>query len=511
MDEFIQKIRNQLNGLWGNLDKGKKIKLGISSLLILISITGFIVLSTRTNYEVLYKDLSMKDVGLITNKLDEMGIKWDTPKDNENTILVPSEMKNKAKIQLATEGLPKEGYSILDAFNDSSWTMTEYEKKQRIAYAMQKEIAITITEISGIDNATVYIDIPEENAFIKDSGQATASVFVNLAGGMPLNNEKVVAIKNLVAGSFKELGVENVAIIDDSGKAYVDNDSSDTEYGLNDQLNLQQNFQIKLNASIKRFLENFYGYGNVDVRTNVKIDFNSEITNIVEFSPPIEGSDEGLIRSMEQVEEHSTGGESNDVSGVESNSDDTTDYATTNNSTEKYTNMSKIINYELNEINRQIKKMPGGIESVSAAIIINEESIADGELTDDKRKEIEELIFAVTGLETETVKVSSGKFNNNIINNIDNEFSGSDSAKSNTLYWAIGLLGLALIGSIGFNFVKKDKKSNDNINEIIPEEEEIEEIDFEKGKSGFKSQVENFVGKKPEAVAQLLRSWLNEE
>ena len=30
--------------------------------------------------------------------------------------------------------------------------------------------------------------------------------------------------------------------------------------------------------------------------------------NIVEFCPPIEGSEEGLIRSMEEIEEHMVGG-----------------------------------------------------------------------------------------------------------------------------------------------------------------------------------------------------------
>lgn len=124
----MQQIKKQLNDFWQGMDKKKKIKFGVSSLLIIVSITILIVVATRPKYELLYKNLSLKDTGQITKKLDEMNIKWKTG-DKENDILVPSDMKNKIKIELASQGLPKDGYGFIDAFNDSSWTMTDYEKK----------------------------------------------------------------------------------------------------------------------------------------------------------------------------------------------------------------------------------------------------------------------------------------------------------------------------------------------------------------------------------------------
>jgi flagellar M-ring protein FliF len=43
-------------------------------------------------------------------------------------------------------------------------------------------------------------------------------------------------------------------------------------------------------------------------------------------------------------------------------------------------------------------------------------------------------------------------------------------------------------------------------------EEAIDEIDLEgTEKSGFKKEIDKFVDKKPEAVAQLLKTWLNED
>ena len=112
------------------MDKKKRSRLVGISLFVILALTALIFGLTRTKYEVLYNNLSLKDMGQITAKLDEMGTQWKTG-DDQKSILVPAEMKNRVKIELATYGLPKEGYNYMDAFNDSNWTMTDYDKRQR--------------------------------------------------------------------------------------------------------------------------------------------------------------------------------------------------------------------------------------------------------------------------------------------------------------------------------------------------------------------------------------------
>ena len=149
VQESLQKFRLKLLEYWTSMEKKRKLSLIITSLFVLLVITALIFSLTRTKYEILYSDLNLKDMGQITAKLDEMGVAWKSDSDNKN-ILVPAESKNRVKIELATYGLPKEGYSFMDAFNDSSWTMTDYDKKQRLKHALQSELANTIAEIDGI-------------------------------------------------------------------------------------------------------------------------------------------------------------------------------------------------------------------------------------------------------------------------------------------------------------------------------------------------------------------------
>ncbi|EOC99309.1 flagellar basal-body MS-ring/collar protein FliF [Caldisalinibacter kiritimatiensis] len=516
--EVIEKIKSQLNEFWQKTDKSNKIKLGVASLLIITSISLMIYFVTKPNYEVLYANLTLEDAGVITKKLNEMGIDWTTGQSG-TTILVPAEIKNKVKYELAAEGLPKDGYSFIDAFNDSSWTMTDYDKKQRLKYALESELAKNVTDINGIESANVYIYMPDDSGFVlsDNSGQAKASVFIKLSGLNRLSSEKVNAIKNLVSGAVRGMKPEDVTITDDLGKSYNDeNNDYFGEYNLTEQLDIQQALQSKIDDSISKFLENIFGYGNVAVRSSVQINFDSELTNIREFSPPVEGSEEGLIRSMETIEEHMVNGpENGGVPGVDSNTGDIPDYGQGDDNNSKYDSAQKTINFELNEINKQIRKAPGQIESVTVAILINENSLKESQLTEEKKKEIKELIYAATGIETKQVEVSAAEFNTEIKN--EDMFREPSERNMDNQWLMIGLLaiGFVLVGTLGYMVYRRNKDRKKDVSEMLDEamnQEPIPEIDIEgKGNSEMVAQINRFVDKKPEEVAQLLKNWLNEE
>lgn len=506
MGETIQQMRNQLNEYWHEMDKSKRNKILIISAALILTIIILTIVFTRPKYEVLYEDLSLKDMAQITKKLDEMGVKWKTPdKDNSTTILVPADMKNKIKIELASYGLPKEGYSFIDAFNDSSWTMTDYDKKERMKYALQSELSSTISEIDGIDNATVYIDVKEGTGFVLEENkmETTASVFIERTDNRPLKGETVTAIKNLVAGSVN-MDPEDVKIIDSEGKLLREEDE-DEDFLLTDQFVIKQNLEQRINDSLKEFLENVFGAGNVDVRSSVKINFDSEKENIVEFAPPVEGSEEGLIRSMEQIEEHMVGGAEAGIPGEDPNVD-LEDYQMIEEGNERYSKISNTINYELNEINKEIRKAPGQVEDITVAVLINRNALIDGEFTAGLEDEITDLIYAATGLDTKQVEVRAQNF-------IKDDLESAEEKRD--INWLAIMLSIVLASAIVAFVVYR--RHQEDIDELEPEideetiiETEVQDLEFETEESKMKAQIDKLVDNKPEAVAQLLRTWLNE-
>ncbi len=506
MGETIQHMRNQLNEYWNEMDKSKRKKILIISAAIIIMIIILTIVLTRPKYEVLYEDLSLKDMAQITKKLDEMGVKWKIPdKDNNTTILVPADMKNKIKIELASYGLPNEGYSFIDAFNDSSWTMTDYDKKERMKYALQSELSSTISEIDGIENATVYIDVKEGTGFVLEENkmETTASVFIERTDNRPLKGETVTAIKNLVAGSIN-MDPENVKIIDSEGKL-LSEEHEDEDFLLTDQFVIKHNLELRINDSLREFLENVFGDGNVDVRSSVKINFDSESTSIVEFAPPIEGNDEGLIRSMEQIEEHMADAAEGGIPGVDSNVDPE-DYQMMEDGNERYSKISNTINYELNEINKEIRKAPGQVEDITVAVLINRNALIDGEFTPGLEDEIADLIYAATGLDTKQVEVKAQNFRKDDLETAE---------EKRDIKWLPIILSIILASAV-VAYVAYRRRQEDiegfepEIDEETLIETEVQDLEFETEESKMKVQIDKLVDNKPEAVAQLLRTWLNE-
>lgn len=508
MGEAIQQVKNQLDEYWQSLDKDKKKKIVIIGIIALLSIIVLTILLTRTKYEVLYRNLSLEDMGDVKSKLDELGIEYKIPDDDPTTILVPKDMKNIAKIELASEGLPQSGYSFLDAFKDSSWTMTDYDKKERMKLALQSELASTIAEIDGIEKATVYIKEKDESGFVLNEyeNETTASVFIEKSGRRPLSAQTIEAIKNLVASSVN-MNPEKVQIIDNEGNLLT-GDQSESEILMTEQFLIRSSLESRINESIKKFLENIFGPGNVDVRSSVNINFDSEKTTVVEFQPPIEGNEEGLIRSIEEVEEHISEAGAVGVPGVEENIQD---YVIAEEDGENYSRRSSIINYELNEINQEILRAPGQVEDITVAVLINRQALLDEEFNEDIRTDIENLIYAATGLDTRQVEVIARDFA--LTDTPD--LMPIDADENLYRYIALGILViLIIIAIIIYRRRKIEKEQFEELQQRMAEEraitEEVEDLDLEIEKPRLKYQIDNFVDKNPELAAQLIRAWLNE-
>lgn len=517
MADALEQMKNQLNEFWTGLENGKKTKLVISSLLIILSITAIILFTTRTTYVPLYSTaMDYKDSATVTEKLDELGISWKEG-NGFNQILVPGDQKNQIIRELAKDGFPSSGLSFSGVIENDSFTTTEEQRKWMRNQALANELANSISKMDGIADATIYLNKPEDKGFVLNNTQeATASVMIVRAMGMPISSQQILSIQTTVANAVG-MKSENVSVIDDAGNLLSSQSSSGYDFNYSDQFSVKYNLQASLDSSIDKFLETVFGYGNVDVKTSVKVNFDSEVTSITEFAPPIEGNEDGLVRSLQQIEESTANGSTGGVPGTESNTGDVTDYAQEDSSSSKYDKASKTINYELNEINRQISKSPGEIESITVAVLLNEDALTDGVLTDEKKQQITDLIYASTGLDTKNVAVSAHKFNNTGIQTYDNSQStGFNITENIPLIVGLSLAFLALGGLVGFyiNKRKKDSKKSD-LEQMIEDRtdamSDLEDIDFDSEKSQVKKQIGTFVDKKPDAVAQLLRSWLNEE
>jgi len=130
-------------------------------------------------------------------------------------IRIPRGQQNAYMAALAEAGALPETYSqILDkALEGGNVFVDPRQREQLIKAAKQKQLALIIRSIKGIQNAYVMYDTEQKRGFNRES-VTTASVSVTPVAGQPLADGQVLAIRTLVARAIAGLQPENVAVTD---------------------------------------------------------------------------------------------------------------------------------------------------------------------------------------------------------------------------------------------------------------------------------------------------------
>lgn len=130
--------------------------------------------------------------------------------------------RDNAIITIVQSGLVDQNVG-LEIFDKGDFTSTKEDKRIRLARAMNGELARLIKQIKPIQNATVFISIPEAGSMFDNPKPKTATVQLVMPSGKDyekLDQMKVKAITNLLIGSVSGLTAENVAITDTNGNVY---------------------------------------------------------------------------------------------------------------------------------------------------------------------------------------------------------------------------------------------------------------------------------------------------
>ncbi|MCT4564054.1 MAG: flagellar basal-body MS-ring/collar protein FliF [Maledivibacter sp.] len=516
MGDSIAKIQNQLNEYFQSLDKKQKIIIGLGSFFLVLTLALSIFYISKPKYVTLYTGLELDESGKITQKLEEGNIPYKSG-NGGTSISVPKENLNKARMDLAIEGFPRNGITWDDAFNSNTLTMTNEDKRKKYLQADMNKYARIIETIDGINKAYVQLTVPDNSNFLTEEiKQSKASILLTLKPGFRLSEQEVNGIVMLVANAVEGLEMNNVSVHDNTGKMLNDESSDADGYSINKKMDMQQAVKNRLERSLKDFLTKIYGSDNVDIMVNVTLDFDREITDIKEFGAPVEGETIGLIRSMQELKEEVVNTAEGGPPGTDSNSDAITEYEEIDSNDSKFSKENRSVNYELNEIRRNIVKESGNIKDITVAIILNKKSLENGELTDEHKSRLIKLVSAAGGLETKMVEVMARDFSSS---NQENLLAISSEDKqgliNNIPFLSVGIIAFLFVIGAVFAAVRIRRRKNE-VSEILDDSsvdiDDVEEIDVDfNDKSSYKYQIEKFVDKKPDAVAQLLRSWLNED
>lgn len=510
--------------------KGKRLRFFVLVGLIIAIVIALTVFLNQKTYTVLYSGMEASETGEVLSLLSEMGV--DAKTEGEDTVLVPDGQVDEVRLELAAQGYPSTGVNDYSIYSSASGLgTTDSEKQVYYKYQLQANLRTTIMQMEKVENAVVNLDLGEDSSFVFSENEKppTASIMLTLRGDETLNDGEVRAITELVAKSVSGLETENVRIVDSQMTLY----STDGEPGVqsaDSHITLQQNVQNQLQEQIVNLLGPVFGEDNVLAEVSVILNFDNKQTQSVEYSAPT-SSPEGLVVSMQELVEAIT----NDAdgggtpAGLDANGSASQYLERIGESNAVYYNVSREVNYEINQTTTEIQEAQGQIEDLSVSVILNSSNISD------YVDEVKNLVATATGAATDKITVEMLPFiGSEAAQEADaaaaeqaqqyQEQLMNSQQSAQTLRIVIIAIAALIIMLFLFAIVKMfrprqveavgmggiDIIVDDDGNVMDATEEGVKDIEI-KDKDTALSALEDFIGKNPESVANLLRNWLNEE
>ncbi|MEJ6950212.1 flagellar basal-body MS-ring/collar protein FliF [Natronospora cellulosivora (SeqCode)] len=524
MSEFLKPYIDQFKEQWSKINSTGRWIIVLITALVFLALTYIIFVSGSSQYQVLFSNLDPRDADTIIQRLEDTNASYRL-EDDGRTIMLPSDMVHRTRLDMAGQGLPSQGVVGFEIFDQSSFGTTDFERRVNYYRAISGELSRSIQAMDSVDYARVQITAPRESIFLENEQEAEASVLLRLAPGRNLNEAQIRAISNLVAGSVQGMSENKVTIVDTAGNLL----SAVLQAGSNDPYNtmrmnrfdIEREFAEALRQDLRLLLSRILGPDNFTIQVQAKLNFDQREVESREFSPVV--GDEGIARSRQEEYEYYEGndGALGGVPGTENNLPQY-QYLDEDGSQSQFERSDTITNYEINERIERRVYAPGELERISVAVVLNQDD-PNLDLTG-----IEEIVRAAIGYEQsrgDLVTVSNLVFDRSLEEEIARAEAASLEAERSSMYLYSALIALTLIVLlILFIFIKR---SVDPVSEeVIPGkaidftvDEDLEKevaasnglTEEEKARIQLRENIAKTVGEKPEDVAQLLKTWLTED
>lgn len=539
MESFINRSRQYITNIrefWNKLSLNQKVLISGALMLAVVALVMLIVTKdSYGGYEVLYTDLTEKDAAAIVEKLEEDKVSYRIT-DNGNTILVPADQKYKARLNLASQNLPR-GEAGLELFQESNFGETQTDKKVKYQSAIQGELARTIQSLDKVKAAKVNLALPEDKLFIDHEEPPKASVVIRTQDGETLTNKEVQAIINLVANSVEKLDPENVVIVDQNGTLLSENaltqNINSTEQ-VQFQLALKKQYEKEKETAIQSMLDKTLGKDNAVVRVSAELNFDDREQLDEKYTHDPDGP---FVRS-EQVSKSSSDSTANPGApvGVDVNIPQYVEPGGGGGQTSS-NQSDRTSNYELNRTETVTKFSQGDVkyDYLTVSVLVNNAAVANanlGQTEQERTDKIRSVVATACGLR-EDRNLENVRLEDNIsIAFIDFFVEPVPEAQPATglqqiltspltpvLFGILGVIITILVyllirrrrldSSIeeeetGFESIVEDEiKLEDLIDKTLtPEEKEVQRI---------KQEIDKLINEDPENAAQVVKIWLAED
>lgn len=533
----LLRFPQEVIALWERMPRTQKMVLALIGALAVGLFTYYFALSQSSPMATLYSSLEPDDAGAITAELEAMGIDYELA-GGGTTVRVPSNQIDRARIDLAQRGLPEGGAVGFEIFDRTNFGITDFAQRVNFQRGLEGELARTIRQMGPVDGARVHIVLPERQVFADAQQPTTASVVLQLKPGRTLEEGQIRGIAHLVSHSIEGLSDENLTIIDTSGNMLFDGADASLASGAlsGTQLQTQHTFERSLETDVLRMLQQALGPNKAAVQIRAEMNFD-RVEESTETFAPLQDN-EGTARSRSEVTEtfQGTAADAGAVPGVAANVPGAAIDGTAGGGTSQYERTESTTNFEVNRTTQRTVRAPGTVEKLSVAVLLDES------IPDDQVASITDNIAAAVGLDDERgdeLVVTRLPFDTTAIEEAQVVIDSAGAQDQIFSYLRLALPILALLVALFFfwflrrslNGARRGWQLDTSVQVMapaalpaggaveaiaaaeqpagyLPEAKSPEEL---KRREAINQRVTTLARTQPDAVADVLQSWLKEE
>src|ERR671932_1584401 len=294
--------------------KGRVIAAGSIAAVLLLAFL-MMRMASAPSYSTVMAGIDPAQTGKITAALDAKGVKYEI-RNNGTAIAVDKSQIADARIALAEKGLPNASQPGMELFDKQKLGASDFQQQVTYERALEGQLASTIGQIDGVGGATVQLVLPQDQLFQDQQSAAKAAVLLS-GSGQNLQPGAVRGIAQLVSGSVKGLGLNNVSITDSTGQLLWPNQAggaTDGQVAATTKQAAEARYSQGVESNLNALLAQTLGPGKAQVQVNADLNMDQATRDELKY-----GKKGVPLQTQKENEQLQGGGGAGGTAGTPSN------------------------------------------------------------------------------------------------------------------------------------------------------------------------------------------------
>lgn len=529
----LKKMGAQFLEWWKKFARRQQIVIISVAVGVILALIILVNVLNRPKYTFLISADTSSAGAEVRDILDDAGVPFRVS-DDGRTFYVKKGHEANANLALGSEGYETDEYADLNSVLSGGFSTTEADKQKKYVKYLSDRIKRDLKVFDFVKDATVILDVPQDDGtLIARNLEASAAITLTLRDDISIDTAQRVA--KFVATALGNSSTEKITIMDSTGTLYFAGADDTTIAGAaNSQVSVMSQINNMVRAEVTNVLVGMGEFGSISVAPRMQVDFSTGEESSHRYESQLgDDSSESIMSEKTEYNAESNSGEGG-VPGTTNNTDDTSyvigsggeQSSTESEVNYKYLPDEYMSHYSIPAGRIDVKNSSIAITTVKYNVIKEADAKRKGLLDDVSWEDYKILNSGKEKLTIDedwknTVSMATGIPIDKIsfVAYMENWFVDREGFSVKTTDVVTIILILLILGLLGFVLIRsmKSLKQQEQEEELSVEsllqstqETPIENIEVEE-KSDARRSIEKFVEENPDAVANLLRNWLNED